>query len=410
MFVDGTKREAGRPSLRQLLYFEAIARLGSLKRASEELHVTQPALTYSLLRLETLLGCQLFDRQAGGSFPTREGEVFLLRVERALRFLRSALEGSSPGRDGDTARRGLLLRSLTGPQLSALVAIDAQQSFRHAAEELGISPSALNKHARDLELLVGQELFLAASSGRTTSRFGKRMAGRVRLALREVDAGWEETADFNAVAASSIVIGMLPISAARLVSIAIEGLAESFPNASIKVLEGPFESLEHWLRSGQIDVIVTTLRSDRDLRELHQHALFPVPYSLVARRNHPLAARSDIRDVEICDYEWILPRLGTPRRAAAEQLFARLRVRPRAQVETSSLTLTQRLLLGGDRITIFSREQSLHGDEVDALTTLDYQVPGSNRMLGTITRIDWLPTAPQRCFLDRVRACRYQDL
>ncbi|MCQ8781564.1 LysR family transcriptional regulator [Mangrovibrevibacter kandeliae] len=408
MLVAAIKPNRGNLSLRQLHYFDAIARLGSLKRAAEELHITQPALTYSLHRLEQRLGCQLFDRQTGGSFPTPEGQIFRLRVERSLRFLRSAFDPIQ-AKDADV-HRAPILRSATGPQLAALVAIDAQQSFRHAAEQLNISLSALNKHARDLELVVGQPLFMAMPSGRTTNRRGKQMAGRIRLALREVDAGREEVANFNATAASSIVIGMLPISAARLVSLAIEGMAQRFPSAWIKVLEGPFESLEHWLRSGQIDIIVTTLRNDRDLRDLHQHGLFNVPYSLVARRGHPLAGQPEIAALDICDYEWILPRQGTPRRAAAEELFARLGSRPHVQVETSSLTLTQRLLVAGDRITIFSREQSLHGDEAGALTTLRYRVPDSDRMLGTITRIDWLPTAPQQYLLEMLRARRYEDL
>jgi LysR family glycine cleavage system transcriptional activator len=50
------------PSLNQLRAFEAAARLGSFKAASEELHVTQAAISHQIKALEDDLGLELFHR------------------------------------------------------------------------------------------------------------------------------------------------------------------------------------------------------------------------------------------------------------------------------------------------------------------------------------------------------------
>jgi len=49
--------------LRQLRYFWVIANCLSFRKAAEELHVAQPALSRQIAQLEESLNCQLFDRQ-----------------------------------------------------------------------------------------------------------------------------------------------------------------------------------------------------------------------------------------------------------------------------------------------------------------------------------------------------------
>lgn len=53
--------------LEKLEYFLKVAELGSFRLASEELFMTQPALSSSIARFEAELGVKLFDRAAAGS-------------------------------------------------------------------------------------------------------------------------------------------------------------------------------------------------------------------------------------------------------------------------------------------------------------------------------------------------------
>ncbi|WP_171909816.1 LysR family transcriptional regulator [Aquisalimonas asiatica] len=64
-------------NIKQLRYFVAIARLGSLSKAGEHLDVAQPALSQSLRSLEEEVGFPLLDRHSRGVTLTYVGSLLL---------------------------------------------------------------------------------------------------------------------------------------------------------------------------------------------------------------------------------------------------------------------------------------------------------------------------------------------
>lgn len=73
------------PTLRQLRYFEALARHGHFGRAAEACAVSQPALSVQIRELEGALGTVLFERAARQVRLTGFGEEVALRVRDILR-------------------------------------------------------------------------------------------------------------------------------------------------------------------------------------------------------------------------------------------------------------------------------------------------------------------------------------
>lgn len=71
-------------NIEQLRQFETIARSGTLTAAAEELHITQPALSRSMVRLEADLGVELFERKGKSIALNRRGKA-------ALEYIRSIL-------------------------------------------------------------------------------------------------------------------------------------------------------------------------------------------------------------------------------------------------------------------------------------------------------------------------------
>lgn len=63
------------------------AKLGSLTKAADKLHITQPAVSHTLKQLETSLGGALFFRTARGVTLTAEGNALFHYVEQAFRLL-----------------------------------------------------------------------------------------------------------------------------------------------------------------------------------------------------------------------------------------------------------------------------------------------------------------------------------
>ncbi|WP_166176945.1 LysR family transcriptional regulator [Rubrobacter tropicus] len=69
---------------RQLECFLAVARLGNLSRAAEEMFLTQPTLTARLKALEEEVGDELFVRTSRGMRLTDAGREFVPYAERVV--------------------------------------------------------------------------------------------------------------------------------------------------------------------------------------------------------------------------------------------------------------------------------------------------------------------------------------
>ena len=72
-------------TLKQLRYFEALARLGHFGQAAEVCAVTQPALSMQMKELEAVLGAPLLERAPRQVRLTGFGELFLVRAQKILR-------------------------------------------------------------------------------------------------------------------------------------------------------------------------------------------------------------------------------------------------------------------------------------------------------------------------------------
>lgn len=86
--------------LRELRVFISVAEHGSLRRAAESLHVTQPAVTMTIAELESVLGVRLLDRTPQGITLTPHGHNFLKRAEAIFGELRLAAEEVQSISDG----------------------------------------------------------------------------------------------------------------------------------------------------------------------------------------------------------------------------------------------------------------------------------------------------------------------
>jgi len=101
------------------MVFEAVARLGSVTRAAEQLHLAQPTVSTQLKKLSECLGVALFEPRGRGLAPTAAGEelkaacgemvALLERTEARLAPLRAVPSdilriGAMPGAQGLAAR------------------------------------------------------------------------------------------------------------------------------------------------------------------------------------------------------------------------------------------------------------------------------------------------------------------
>ncbi|WP_075214304.1 LysR substrate-binding domain-containing protein [Mongoliimonas terrestris] len=114
------------PPLIALRAFEAVARLGSVRKAAEELGVDHAAVGRHVRNLEAFLGTRLLDSGPRGTRPTPDGARYAEQVGLAFDVIGQATEALKPRSAGGELRiwcvPGLAARWLM-PRLEALQAV-----------------------------------------------------------------------------------------------------------------------------------------------------------------------------------------------------------------------------------------------------------------------------------------------
>ncbi|MEH3046078.1 LysR substrate-binding domain-containing protein [Sphingomonas adhaesiva] len=96
------------PPLTAIEAFVAVARLGSIKAAAQELALSAPALSRRIQTLERFLARPLFDRRHQAMVPNADGERLLSAIAPALDGLSDAIESMTSGTDVLRLRLGVL--------------------------------------------------------------------------------------------------------------------------------------------------------------------------------------------------------------------------------------------------------------------------------------------------------------
>jgi LysR family glycine cleavage system transcriptional activator len=121
------------PSLNSLKVFDAAARLGSFKKAAEELFITPTAVSHQIKSLEETLGSQLFERKTRAIRLTEEGRLLAETTSRVFQQLAAAI--------GEIANSNRVISVSTTSSFAALWLVPHLERFyqKHSGIEISIS-------------------------------------------------------------------------------------------------------------------------------------------------------------------------------------------------------------------------------------------------------------------------------
>ena len=394
-------------NMRRLVLFDAVCREGGISQAAEAVGLSQPAVSLAIKKLEETVDAVLFERGYGGSELTRDGTLLQRRVVRMLQQIEAAvadLPASARARQSSTAA---ICRRLTDSQVRCHIAIADAGSAAEAARRLGISQPAVHRAARELEGTIGHTLYRRRVHSVSANAAGQELARRLVVALGEIEQAHVDLVTARGLAMGRIAVGVLPLMPQRLLARTIGSLRESYPNVVVTIRESTHARLLEDLRFGRLDIIVGALREPRLEGNVVERELFSDPYVIVVRRGHPLAARRRVALKDLAAHGWVVPQQDMPRREVVDMMLAKLPRPPRVLVETSSLAMMMAMLEENDCISLLSRSHILYGNYRNEVVALDVPSPKGERVVGYTTRADWLPTAPQREFIEQLQArCR----
>lgn len=133
----------------QLEYVVAIARLGSFRRAAEELHVSQPALSTTVRNLERELGVDLLERGRSGAQLSEEGRELLPHLTSAIDAIDRLRRAADERHHVSRMVRLATVNAGTVPLLTTVVGGFRQQHPTTQVEVVGAQEAAIDDGLRE---------------------------------------------------------------------------------------------------------------------------------------------------------------------------------------------------------------------------------------------------------------------
>jgi LysR family transcriptional regulator of gallate degradation len=381
-------------SFRQLKLFESVGRLNSVRKASEECNLSQPAVTQALAKLEQQIGATLLERRASGSYLNELGQIFHRRTTRLFDQIEQAL--LALGVPGSVA---MIANRISRSQARSLVAIVESGSFAQAAQALDLSQASLQRAARDLEGNLRKPIFYRTAAGVVVTPSGLEFGRKIKLATQEIEWGIQEIEAARGNINRQIAIGAMPFGGSVLLASVLDEFVTANPRVDVRIINESAPEMLKRLRAGDVDFVIGLVQ-ETTAEDLTNEALAKTPYAIVARAGHKLLRKGAVILEDLLAYDWVVGTPGAGRRACFERLFAG-GPGPQASIATCSLPVIRHLLARSDRLTLMTSYELMH--ENGALAPLAFGPIEPTPAIGVTMRSGWLPTQLHVEFIELLR-------
>ncbi len=289
-------------------------------------------------------------------------------------------------------------------RLRQLQAAASEGSLTAAAAALGLTQPALSASIRALETELGVPLLERHRHGVHATPYAEALLEHARRADAELQAARVHVQRLRQAEAGSLRLGCGPSEATRLLPQALLHLRQTWPGLRVFVEYGLNEKLMPMVRLGEIDCALSSVPRSTAHAELRHEALYADQAVVVARNDHPLAARRQPQAADLAQYPWVLARRWELERKALDDLFALAGIEPpRAAVETTSAVLMKTLLLGSDFLTFVPREMIWWEERAGLLRPLRGLRSAWERQVGVTLRRDQALSPTLAALLDSLR-------
>lgn len=222
------------------------------------------------------------------------------------------------------------------------LAVAEHHGFTRAAAALHVSQPALSQQIRQLEEMLGVQLF--DRSGRKTrlTDAGEVYLHYARSALRALEEGKRAMHDVEDLSRGSLRVAVTPTFTAWFIGPLLAEFYTRYPNVTLKLQERSQDKIEEMLVNDELDVGIAfeeVHSADIDVQPLLTENL-----ALVVAENHPLAAQASV-DLHVLNSEKLI--LLSAEFATREQIDRYCRqagLRPQILMEVNSISAVLELV------------------------------------------------------------------
>ncbi|ENN89421.1 transcriptional regulator [Rhizobium freirei PRF 81] len=132
-------------------------------------------------------------------------------------------------------KRNFTIRQGALDGVEAFLSVAQHRSFRKAAAELGVTPSAISQAVRALEARVGSALFIRTTRSVGLSEAGERFYARAKPAFEELVAASEVARDLGQRPAGLLRLTVPPSVVPILLEPLIASFCQAYPDVEVEI-------------------------------------------------------------------------------------------------------------------------------------------------------------------------------
>lgn len=250
-----------------------------------------------------------------------------------------------------------LSQRLKARHFALLSSVYRHRSLRKVAEEMSLSQPAITKALKELEEIVGTNLFERTARGLVPTPSATLLETRSNAFLADLRKLARELTAVRAGFQGVFTVGIIRFISFGLLIRALDLIRQRGGEYRFVVLDGRTDEMVNMLMAHEIDCVIGRL-SHEHADKLHQEVLYTQRAALVANRAYSLPVGRKLVLDNLNDLHWLLPPRTTPTRRAMEEMFIRQGVViPVPWLETTSLGVLRAALASDESaVTILPTE------------------------------------------------------
>ncbi|MBU7439356.1 LysR family transcriptional regulator [Paraburkholderia fungorum] len=182
--------------------------------------------------------------------------------------------------------------NVTLRQLRVFIEVARLQSFSRAGDEIGLTQSAVSRCVRELEGEIGLKLIDRTTREVQLTDVGGNLVSSVSRLLTDLDDALREIREIGEQRRGRVVVAASPTVACRLMPRVVAACGRQFPYITLGLRDDVQSDVVRKVKSGEVDfgVIIGPFSAD----DLLSESLMTDSFCVVAREDHPLAARERV--------------------------------------------------------------------------------------------------------------------
>ena len=275
-------------------------------------------------------------------------------------------------------------------QLEYFVAVAEWLSFRAAADACFVTQPGLSAQLKDLERLLGVQLFERSQRTVLLTPAGETLLPLARGILTASGEFVDLARSLTRPLSGTLRLGVIPTVAPYLLPKTLPALRRRYPQLQVRLHEDLTHRLLELLSHGRLDLLLVALEAD--LGNVSTLALATDPFVVAVPAQHRLAKRKRVTEADIAAEQVLLLDDGHCLRDQALAVCHTSGASEVGDFRASSLNTLIQMVAGGLGITLLPRlSLEVEAPQLSQIVILPFRKPEPSRTIGLV----WRTTSPR---------------